>query len=99
MASLGHDVRTGHLVVCFNTRRNGSTEGLYFSLQTTDRTLGTGKRALVHDFVTDVEDASHGAISHVDVRTRIQNPGYSSLRPLGKNAQQGAADRSERNRG
>lgn len=72
MASLQHDVRTGHLVACFNVRRDGNTKRFYLSLGTTDRTLGTGKRTFANDFVTDVEDAAHGAISHADVRARIQ---------------------------
>lgn len=72
MASLQNDIRTDHLVACFNVRRDGNLKRFYLSLGTTDRTLGTGKRTFAQDLVTDVEDAAHGAIPHMDVRTRIQ---------------------------
>lgn len=72
MASLQHDVRTDHLVACFNVRRDGHLRRFYLSLGTEDRTLGTGKRTFAQDLVTDVEDAAHGAVPHTDVVTRIQ---------------------------
>ena len=72
MASLQHDVRTDHLVACFNVRRDGNLKRFYLSLGTEDRTLGTGKRTFAQDLVTDVEDAAHGAVPHADVVTKIQ---------------------------
>lgn len=72
MASLQSDLRTRHLVACFNVRRDGNLKRFYLSLGTEDRTLGTGRRTFAQDLVTDVEDAAHGAIPHVEVRTRIQ---------------------------
>jgi integrase len=72
VASLQHDSRTNHLRACFDVRRDGTLKRFYISLGTEDRTLGTGKRTFAQDLVTDVEDAAHGAIPHVDVRTRIQ---------------------------
>jgi integrase len=72
MASLQSDLRTRHLVACFNVRRDGNLKRFYLSLGTEDRTLGTGRRTFAQDLVTDVEDAAHGAIPHAEVRTRIQ---------------------------
>ncbi|MGA1123667.1 MAG: tyrosine-type recombinase/integrase [Chthoniobacterales bacterium] len=72
MASLQLDPRTDNLCACFSIRRDGRLKRFYLSLGTTDRTLGTGKRTFAQDLVTDVEDAAHGAVPHLEVRTRIQ---------------------------
>ncbi len=72
MASLQNDLRTRHLVACFNVRRDGNLKRFYLSLGTEDRSLGTGRRTFAQDLVTDVEDAAHGAVPHAEVRTRIQ---------------------------
>jgi len=72
MASLQHDFRTEHLRACFNIHRDGSLRRFYISLGTGDRSLGTGKRTFAQDFISDVEDAAHGAIPHTDVVARIQ---------------------------
>ena len=62
MASLQQDPRTGYLVACFSIRRDQELKRFYLSLGSKDRCLGTGKRTFAQDFVSDVEDAAHGAI-------------------------------------
>lgn len=71
MASLQRDPRTGYLVACFSIRRDQTLKRFYLSLGTKDRGLGTGKRTFAQDFVSDVEDAAHGAIQRSDVVARI----------------------------
>jgi integrase len=71
MASLQIDPRTGYVIACFSIRRDQELKRFYLSLGTKDRGLGTGKRTFAQDFVTDVEDAAHGAIQRSDVVARI----------------------------
>lgn len=71
MASLQQDPRTGYLVACFSIRRDQDLKRFYLSLGSKDRCLGTGKRTFAQDFVSDVEDAAHGAIQRTEVIARI----------------------------
>jgi len=71
MASIQYDPRTGYLCACFSIRRDQEFKRFYLSLGTKDRGLGTGKRTFAQDFVSDVEDAAHGAIQRSDVLARI----------------------------